>query len=120
MTQLAIFVPPGLEEERFPSQPSKRVERTSPQFLSESLSPHHSRCKEARAQRRTPAREAYRIATLETKTIPRVSMGCGRRDERLSFRAGTRAQPQTNGEAPVKYELTGASCHLRTEARGVA
>ena len=24
------------------------------------------------------------------------------------------------GEAPVKYELTGASCHLRTEARGVA
>ena len=23
-------------------------------------------------------------------------------------------------EAPVKYELTGASCHLRTEARGVA
>ena len=32
--------------------------------------------------------------------------------------ARTRAQPQTNGEAPVKYELTGASGHLRTEARG--
>jgi hypothetical protein len=27
------------------------------------------------------------------------------------------APPQTMGEAPVKYELTGASCHLRTEAR---
>ena len=26
----------------------------------------------------------------------------------------------TMGEAPVKYELTGASCHLRAEARGVA
>jgi hypothetical protein len=24
------------------------------------------------------------------------------------------------GEAPVKYELTGASCHLQTEVRGVA
>ena len=31
-----------------------------------------------------------------------------------------RAQPQQMGEAPVKYELTGASCHLRAEARGVA
>jgi hypothetical protein len=28
--------------------------------------------------------------------------------------------PKKMSEAPVKYELTGASCHLRAEARGVA
>jgi hypothetical protein len=43
-----------------------------------------------------------------------------RAERAIRQRARTRVQPQTNGEAPVKYELTGASCHLRTEARGVA
>ena len=46
-----------------------------------------------------------------------------RAERAIRQRARTRAEPQTqrnlkNGEAPVKYELTGASCHLRTEARG--
>ena len=40
-------------------------------------------------------------------------------DERLSC-ARARAQSQQMGEAPVKYELTGASCLCRTEARDVA
>ena len=40
------------------------------------------------------------------------------RERNLNKRA--RAQPQHMGEAPVKYELTGASGHLRAEARGVA
>src|SRR5829696_2889828 len=36
------------------------------------------------------------------------------RQEPVRERISNTTQPQTNGEAPVKYELTGASCHLRT------
>ena len=46
---------------------------------------------------------------------------CETSDERLSLQRPLRERsPKEMGEAPVKYELTGASCHLRTEARGVA
>jgi hypothetical protein len=36
---------------------------------------------------------------------------CARRDERLSFQRPCASATQQMGEAPVKYELTGASCH---------
>jgi hypothetical protein len=47
---------------------------------------------------------------------------CAKRDERLSFGACVRAQHIKMGEAPVKYELTGASGHYanRSSRCGVA
>jgi hypothetical protein len=67
-------------------------------------------------------RQGWFTGPTKTAAPKRTSQ---RAERAIRQRARTRAQPQTtqsqtNGEAPVKYELTGASCHLRTEARGVA
>ena len=59
-----------------------------------------------------------RLASTGTDETGLGSDVAAKRDERLSLQRPLRERNlKKMGEAPVKYELTGASCHLRTEAR---